>query len=75
VNHCAEKLQQMWKRLNKLYGNAQQKYQKSRNHNPDFAFAIAEEENNNFEDFRDYAAVYYLRKHLERKPGLNELVI
>jgi hypothetical protein len=29
----------------------------------------------NFIDFTDYAAVLYLWKHLEQKPGLNELVV
>jgi hypothetical protein len=30
---------------------------------------------NNFEEFTDYAAVFYLWKHLEQRPGLNELVV
>jgi hypothetical protein len=75
VNHSAAKLQQMWKKINKQYGEARRKYQKSGTHNPDFASAIAEEDEDDFEDFTDYAAVCYLRKHLERKPGLNELVV
>jgi hypothetical protein len=78
VNHCASKLQQMWKSLNKYYNVARRKYQKSGNHDPDFFLAISEDGDDvddNFEDFTDYAAVFYLRKHLEQRPGLNELVV
>jgi hypothetical protein len=75
VKHNATKLQMMWKKMNKLYSKAQRKYQKSGTHDPDFASVIPEDEEDDFENFTDYAAVFYLRKHLEQKPGLNEFVV
>jgi hypothetical protein len=80
-NHSAERLQKMWKHLNKLYNEARRRYQKSGNHDPDFLVSISKDSDDidniadDFEDFTDYAAVLYLRKHLEQKPGLNELVV
>jgi hypothetical protein len=60
------------KKINKQYGEARRKYQKSGTHNREFALVIAKESKDDFEDFTDYAAVC---KHLEQKPGLNELVV
>jgi hypothetical protein len=74
VKHNGTKLQMMWKKMNKLYNEARRKYQKSGTHDPDFASAIPEDEEDDFENFTDYAAVLYLRMHLEQKPGLNEIV-
>jgi hypothetical protein len=50
-------------------------------HFPDFSAGIPGDEFDevdefdDFQNFTDYAAVYYLRKHLKKKPGLNELVV
>jgi hypothetical protein len=61
--------------LNKEYNDARRMYQRSGNHNPNFALVIPEDEPDDFENYSDYAAIFYVRKHLEESPGLNELVV
>jgi hypothetical protein len=57
------------------YNEARRKYQQYGNHDPNFASVISKDETEDSENYPDYAAVLYLRKHLEERPGLNELVV
>jgi hypothetical protein len=75
VNHRAMKLQFMWKKLNKKYNEARQKYQRSGNHDPNYASVIPEEESDDFKTILTMPPFFYLRKHVESRPGLNELVV
>jgi hypothetical protein len=43
VNHCASKLKEMGKSLNKHYNDARRRYQKSGNHDPNFFLAISKD--------------------------------
>lgn len=77
--HDKSKLRAMWKGLNKRYEEARIKYQILGTHDADFKAAIArsavDREVEDFQQFIDFPAVYYLRKVLETKPGLNNFVI
>jgi hypothetical protein len=54
VNHSATKLQTMLERLSKLFNDAQRKYQKSGNHDPDFAAVISGDKFDEVDDVDDF---------------------